>query len=126
MITLAIIAILTTVAVASYSQYVESARRTDAKQALEDVAQRLERCYSQYGSYNDGNCAVYGDISGGSNLDSPEGHYEISLDSSDATSYTLQAAPKSSSPQSNDACGTFTLEHTGASDSDGSANDDCW
>jgi Tfp pilus assembly protein PilE len=40
--------------------------------------------------------------------------YSISLSASTATTYTLQAARVTGSPQANDACGTFQLDNTGA------------
>jgi len=121
MIVVAILGIITAIAVPIYSQYVDRARRTEAKDALQDTAQRLERCYSQYGAYDDANCGVADDITNGSTIESAEGYYEISATTLDTGAFSLQAAPQG--VQSDDACGTFTLDHRG---SEGADEDDCW
>ena len=123
MIVMAIVAILAAIAVPLYTQYVEQARRGDARRALQDTAQRLERCYTQYGAYNDGNCSVADDITGGNSMDSPEGHYDITATNLGNTDFTLQAAPPAGSLQSDDDCGTFTLQQDGTR---GAAQADCW
>lgn len=51
MIAVAIIAILASIAYPSYQSYVKSARVTDGKAALMEVAGRLERCYTADYSY---------------------------------------------------------------------------
>jgi type IV pilus assembly protein PilE len=126
MIVVAIIGILAAVVVPTYTQYVEQARRSDAKEKLQATAQRLERCYTQYGSYTDPACGIQSDISGGSTIGSADGHYIISAATISSTTFRLQAAPDPSGYQTSDPCGTFTLDHTGGKGSGGSAGDDCW
>lgn len=125
MIAVAIVGILAAISVPIYSQFVEKARRSDAKEALQDTAQRLERCFSQYGAYNakdDGKykCSITADLDG-DGFESSEGYYDITAETLDSTSFKLKASPKGA--QSGDDCGDFTLENTGAR----SPNDsDCW
>lgn len=119
MIVIAVIGILAAVALPVYTNYVERARQADGMDALQNAAQRLERCYSQYGAYNDGNCGAATDVQNG--FDSPEGYYAISSNALAATSFTLSAAPQG--VQADDRCGTFTLTNTGARTA---AEDDCW
>ena len=126
MIVVAIIAILAAVAIPAYTSYVERARQADGMDALQNTAQRLERCYSQYGSYDDGNCGVASSLEGDGSFNSPEGYYSISANSLDATGFTLAAAPQG--VQADDDCGTFTLTNTGVRDVTGGSltADDCW
>jgi len=121
MIALAVVAILASVGIPVYSNYVEQARRADAMDALQTTAQRLERCFSQVGSYNDfANCSVANNLNTGG-FASPEGHYAITAPTLTATTFTLQAAPQNQ--QSGDECGTFTLQEDGVR---GAAQPDCW
>ena len=119
MIVVAVIGILAAIAIPAYNQYVERARQADGMDALQNAAQRLERCYSQYGAYDDGSCGAATDVQNG--FDSPEGYYSVSSTALDSTSFTLSAAPQG--VQANDRCGTFTLTNTGARNA---AEDDCW
>lgn len=52
MITVAIAAILTTIAVATYTSEVQKSRRTDARSALLDLAGREEKLYSVSNAYS--------------------------------------------------------------------------
>ena len=53
MIVVAIIAIISAIAVPMYGNYVQKSRRTDAKAKLMEVAQSLERCFTQFSAYDD-------------------------------------------------------------------------
>ena len=61
LITVAIIGILAAIAIPMYSDYVTRSRRADGQAKLMQVAQDLERCYTQYSSYNDNACTVVND-----------------------------------------------------------------
>jgi len=126
MIVLVIVALLASIAIPTYTQYVERARRADAKDALQTTAQRLERCFTQYGAYDDSNCAVVGDIGGSSTMDSPEGYYTIDAVSLTTTSFEVEAIPQGS--QTNDECGNFELEDDGSKNvtGAGASTDECW
>lgn len=124
MIVVAIVALLASIALPSYQNHMEKARRSDGQNALLDTAQRLERCYTQYGAYDDtANCTIADDISGGNTRTSPEENYEISATSLNASTFTLQAAPQGG--QSDDDCGNLTLTHTGVKGKSGSGTR-CW
>lgn len=122
MIVVAIISILATIAYPSYRQYVLRSNRTEAKAELMEAAQELEKCYTRYGAYNNGNCNAFDDLSDGRPIES--GRYRISLDQdADQDSYELQAAPQGA--QTADKCGTLTVNEMGRR---GHGGDDpkCW
>jgi type IV pilus assembly protein PilE len=129
MIVVAIIAILASIAYPSYTEHVRKTRRADAKASLLELAQFLERNYTETNTYNK--------KTGGSTLtlpfteapkDGTPKAYDLSLSSVTAGTFTLQAAPKG--PQAGDACGTFTLDQIGTKGKTGGSSaktaDDCW
>ena len=116
MIVVAIVAILAAIAFPSYARYVEQARRADAKAALLDAAQRLERCHTQFGAYDNVACTFA--------AESPDRHYTIAV-VRDGMSFTLTAAPQG--VQVGSPCGSFTLDSNGDRDVTGSlGRDRCW
>ncbi len=118
LIAVAIVAILAAIAYPSYMNSVLKSGRADAKVELNDVAQRLQRCFTAYNAYNSSSCAVTTALNNGGIL-SREGLYNITV-SLTATTYTLTAAPVSTKRQSKDVtCGSFTLTHTGVRGSTG-------
>jgi type IV pilus assembly protein PilE len=121
MIAVVIVAILASIALPTYQQSVRKTRRADAKVALNDTAQRLERCRTQFGSYDAAGCPV------ASPFDSPERYYTITVVRAAAT-FTLTASAQG--VQAGDhRCASFVLDHLGArtaTAADGSAATDCW
>ena len=124
MVVTAILAILAAIAYASYTSQVVRSNRADAKVTLNDTAQRLQRCYTTYGVYNNAdNCRVYSMLStGDQKIPSSEGFYDIAISNAGATTYTLTATAVAA-PQTGDvtACLTFTLRHTGQREPE-----ECW
>jgi type IV pilus assembly protein PilE len=122
MIVVAIIGILAAIAYPSYTDSVRKGNRTDARTALLQVSQTLERCFTQYSAYNNANCTV---LNAGT-VNSAEGFYTVGV-VSDATSYTLTATPVTGRAQANDAkCATLTLTHVGVKGATGTAATECW
>jgi type IV pilus assembly protein PilE len=124
MIVVAIIGILAAIAYPSYMDYVRKGNRTDAKTALLQVSQTLERCFTQYSSYDNviANCSV----TNGATINSAEGLYTVGVVSA-ATSYTLTATPVTGRAQASDAkCTTLTLTHVGVKGATGTAATECW
>ncbi len=113
MIVVALLAILGSIAVPSYQSYVMKARRADARGALTNAAQMLERHATEnagagYSSATLGAGGVYPN-------QSESGHYGLRFSAGPAVStYTLEAAPVGS--QIGDPCGKFTLTQTGKRD----------
>lgn len=123
MIVVAIVGILAAIAYPAYTEQTAKARRAEARAALEQTAQRLEKCMSTYGVYNSANCGVVAEITGGNTLASTEGFYQISATAIAANSYTLSAAPRVPDAK----CGSLTLTQTGARGESGSSDVDyCW
>ena len=124
MIVVAVVGILASIAIPLYTQHVENSRRADGMEALQVTAQRLERCYSQYGQYDTDNCTVVEELSDGG-FDSSQGYYLVTGSMDEAT-FLLSAAPQG--VQSGDDCGTFTLNQASVRDVDNASMDaaDCW
>ncbi|WP_111643329.1 type IV pilin protein [Marinimicrobium alkaliphilum] len=127
MIVVVIVGIIAGIAYPSYMNSVMRSNRADAKAELNDVAQRLQRCFTAHSAYNSASCGVADSISGGDTLTSREGLYSIAATTLTATTYTLTATPVAGTMQANDsACTTLTLDHRGTRGATGTAPDDCW
>jgi type IV pilus assembly protein PilE len=129
MVVIVIISILASIAIPAYTQYMKRSHRAEAKTALLENAQFLERNFTVTNSYaSDG---------GGDELtkatlpvqQSPKeganAKYDIAL-VNDATSYTLSAVPRDGSRMEDDSCGTLTLTNTGVKGSSKGDPKTCW
>jgi type IV pilus assembly protein PilE len=102
---------------------VQQTRRADGKAALLDAAQRLERCYTRYNSYNNAACDVAADLVGG--IDSAEDWYVITNTNAGASTFTLLATPQNA--QTADArCGNLSVTHQGLRNATGTEAATCW
>lgn len=133
MIVVAIIGILGAIAYPSYQAQVMKSGRADAKIELNDVAQRLQRCFTSASTYSpaDGVCKVVDDVKSAAGITSKEGHYVVTVSNHQATTWTLTATAVAGTRQAKDTrCATFTLDQTGkrtATDSNSAdATDECW
>ncbi|WP_445363139.1 type IV pilin protein [Microbulbifer sp. ANSA003] len=123
LVVVAIIGILGAIAYPSYMDSVRKSNRAEAKTELNDVAQRLQRCFTAFSAYDDANCSVAGEISSGNTLSTENDLYSISGVLT-ATTYTLTAAPQSGSVQAGDSsCASFTLTQAGVKSA---SSGDCW
>ncbi len=108
LIVMVIASILAMIAVPSYQASVIKSRRTEARVVINDTAQRLERCYTQFGAYDADDCP----IDDAEEILSQGGFYTLTVDIPDAATYTLTADPEG--PQvEDDRCGTLSLTNTG-------------
>jgi type IV pilus assembly protein PilE len=113
-VAVAVVAILTAVALPSYQNYIRQAREPDAKQALLDLAAREERYYSLNNTYTSSSANLgYG---GTGNVDvnlgtGAQADYVLTVSTSSATGYTLLATPLHD--QLNDKCGSYQLDNFG-------------
>lgn len=119
LIVVAIIGILSSVALSFFGGNVVASNRTEGRSALTTAANTLEKCKSLYGSYNHANCS-YADFASESN------YYNIT-GAIAATNFTLTATPVAGQPQAGDAdCTTLTLTNTGVKAGTGADPTQCW
>lgn len=109
MIVVVVISILAAIAYPSYQDSIRKTRRTDAKAVLSELAQFMERIYTENNSFTPGgNNPTLPYLA--SPIDGSPKYYDITIAASSSSSFTLQATPKG--PQASD--GTLTLSSTGA------------
>lgn len=126
MITLLIVAIVLTFAANSYRGYILEARRAEGMGELLQLADRLERWYSDRQTYAG---AAVGDGSDPSHIypaSSENNLYAFTINSADAVTYSISSAPTSTKSQDDDDCGTFTITSLGAKSVSGSTTAKCW
>ncbi|MBB6091842.1 type IV pilus assembly protein PilE [Povalibacter uvarum] len=134
MIVVTIIAIIASVGYPSYRQYVKRSARAEAKTALLENAQFLERNYTAANRYNQdsaGNDITDADLPVTQSPKDGGGKYTIVVvdgdDSPTASTFVLRAIPVAGGPMDNDECGTLTLSNAGVKDVTGSKPaTECW
>lgn len=122
MVVVAIVAILASIATASYRNSVIKTRRATAAGCLLELSQILERRYTQALRYD------VGDVP--NNLQCMQelnGFYVIAPAARDMTTYSLTAVPDATR-QNDPKCGTLTIDQTGRKQHSGTASstDECW
>ena len=118
MIAVVIVGILAAIAIPMYSDYVTRSRRADGQATLMQVAQELERCYTQFSKYNDNSCSVVN--SGVVSETSDQGFYVVTANKLDESAFTLIATPQNEQADDTD-CGELKLTHLGIQ-----LPPDCW
>lgn len=136
MIVVAIIGILAAIAIPSYQRYILRSHRVEARNMLQDIAQKLEQNFSVTRTYNktsNGGAIGNDQLSTWGLHRSPMNgtqRYAITFEAIDATSFKVQA--RAVGPQTNDTeCSVFALSNTGAKTANGkSAREpesiNCW
>ena len=127
MIVIAIVGILAMIALPMYNDYVTRAKRTDGQTMLFQVAQELERCYTQYSAYNKSGCSLVATDGATAIIDqlSPEGFYSVT-GALTSTTFTLTATPQGAQKTNDAQCANLTLTHLGVQGATGSAPAKCW
>ena len=120
LIVVAIVGILGAISMGFFGDNVRSAKRTEARAALTEVAGSLEKCKSLYGAYNAANCNVVFPVVTDTN------YYSITAALA-ASTFTLTATPVVGESQAqDDDCTSFTLTNAGVKDATGADTSDCW
>lgn len=112
LVVVAVIGILSMIAIPGYRQYAMRVARTDAKRELLTVASKLERCFTRSNDYR---IKERGSADACVDLDyaTEGGTYTIDGEINQLE-FTLTAEPKGG--QVGDKCGTFTLAASGKQD----------
>lgn len=107
MIALVVVGLLSALAYPSYQQQVAKGRRTDAKQALLELSQKLERYYTERGTYVGaalGTSGIYPNVSSG-------GYYDLQITAQTLDGFSVKATPRGA--QTGDACAAFQYNQLG-------------
>lgn len=141
MVTVAIVGILVSIALPSYSRYVARARRADARAQLVQAAQFMQRFYAGNDSFKTDRSANAVLTQFPANLmQSPadatsQAFYKLAIPDAtlDDMKYTLHMVPVAGSVMSGDECGSLTLDSTGlrgvivaGAVGNASVRDSCW
>jgi type IV pilus assembly protein PilE len=139
MIAVAIVAILTAIAIPTYQKQVMQSRESSAKSALLDLARREETYYSANNYYT-----TELDSLGYANINSNtiqvpnntnEAYYTVTISPASsgttASSYTATATPVAGSTQVKDPCGTYQIDYLGNQTNNGTSGTSsgglsCW
>ena len=102
MITVAIIAILASIAYPSYQDSVRKTHRANAQAAILEASSFMERYFTENNTY--AGAIMPASIS--------SEQYTVSIAAQSSASYAIQAAPTAGTGQASDICGTMSLSST--------------
>jgi len=119
LIALAIVAILATITVPSFSGLLDKSRRSDAMSSLLLVQLAQERWRSRNNSYTQSLEAL-----GWASPISSEGYYQLGISEANAAGYRVLAQPRA--VQRRDSCGIFAIDANGPDYGEGYAGPACW
>lgn len=123
MIVVAIVAIITAIALPGYQGQVRDSRRADCTAVLMQGRQMMERFYTK--NYTYAGAVVGTDTPAKCPIDGNNTHYNLAfVGTPDATGFTLQATRANA--QVSDACGDLTINQAGQKTASGGTVDDCW
>lgn len=126
LVVVAVISILTSVALPGYTEYVRRGHRAEARAALLQAALWMERAATASGSYPLALPASLWVV--------PSDGYTLALRDADGGRFTVMATPRSPGPMAQDACGALSFNHAsqrgvhlgGDEEADSQFIADCW
>lgn len=129
MITIVIIAIITAIAYPSYRDNARRGDRAEARGALLENAQFMERVFTEQNGYDKAASASLPRTVTPANATGTQIKYQITIKANTATTFTLQAEPKNGA--TSDYCKTLTVNNLGQKSVDGTPTngmtaDTCW
>lgn len=117
MIVVAVVAILSAIALPAYQQYVKRSQRAEARAAILKAEGWLERFYGENNRYNNGTAttndkfsAMFGNVPA-----TGAARYTLSLEAVATSSYSIKATPTGS--MTGDYCGAYTKTNVGVLES---------
>ncbi len=126
MITVAIIGILAAIAYPSYREYIARGQRTEAKTAILEDVQFLERNFTEANRYDEDSAGA--DTVLPINSAPREGTASYSVTATlTQTAFTVTATPITGGRMDGDACGALSINHLGQKAATGTlGRDSCW
>lgn len=118
MIAVAVVTILSLVAIPAYTSFVQKSARSDAMAVLMDLRLSQERYRQNNSSYALTLASVSIDAT------SPNGKYNIAMVNAGAGSFLATATPAGG--QASDDCGTYAVDQNGPNTTGSYANNACW
>ena len=139
MIVVAIVAILSAIAFPSYQESVRKSKRADARSQLLEVAQYMQRFYSQNDRFDQANDATgtavtipaaLATVPRGAAAGTQDYTIQFQANTLTARSFTLEAVPRAGGSMAGDKCGTYRINNVGRRTVDGAASGltaaTCW
>lgn len=132
MITIAVVGIITAIALPSYNEYIRRSRRSDARVVLLQNAQFMERFLTENDRYDLQRngvtpVALPNTISPAATTGS-QIMYNVTLAAVNRNSYTLQAVPVAGNAMDGDACGSYIIDNLGVKSNANNSRTsiECW
>jgi len=108
MIVIAIIGVVSAIAYPAFTDSAKKSRRADAITVLLDMQLQQEKWRSVNSEYTSTLSELGYDTSV-----SPDGYYDLTIDSADANTYQMTASTKAGTAQDGDTCASFILTQNG-------------
>jgi type IV pilus assembly protein PilE len=127
LIVVAIIAILSAIAIPTYSSYMVRSYRADAQASLNYASQFMQRIRTEQSSFTPGGTTPTLPASYAQSPSSGVARYKISLSNVTATTFTATATPEANIAGS-EKCDSLSIDHTGLKAFSGTGGDmrTCW
>lgn len=111
MITVAVLSILSAIAIPSYSEYMRRAHRSEMQSVMLEAAQYMQRYYTVNNAYNQDRAGKKITLPDSLSRSPRSGGARYTIEvTANSHDYTLRAKPTAATK---DPCGTFVLDNTG-------------